>query len=93
MTTKASALSPQALDFAPGLLAIQESPPPHLPRVIMYTVSVLFGVLLLWATFGNLGIIAHALPKSLQIDGIVRIGADKLAVVPGDSADKWTNES
>jgi len=61
MTTKNSTvLSPEALDFAPGLLSIQESPPARLPRAVMYTVAVLFAILLLWATFGKLEIIASA---------------------------------
>lgn len=60
MTDKTSTLSPDALDFAPGLLAIQESPPARMPRAVMYTVSSLFVVLLLWAMFGKLNIIASA---------------------------------
>jgi len=57
---KPAALSPEALDFAPGLLSIQESPPARLPRTVMYTVGILFVILLLWATFGKLNIIASA---------------------------------
>jgi hemolysin D len=53
-------LSPEALDFAPGLLAIQESPPARLPRAVMYTVSILFFLLLVWALFGKLNINASA---------------------------------
>jgi hemolysin D len=53
-------LSPEALDFAPGLLSIQESPPARLPRTLMYTVGVLFAVLLVWAIFGKLNIYASA---------------------------------
>ena len=60
MNDKTIALSPEALDFAPGLLSIQESPPARLPRVVMYMVAVLFTILLLWATFGKLDIIASA---------------------------------
>ncbi len=60
MTNKPTILSPEALDFAPGLLSIQESPPARLPRVVMYTVGVLFVILLLWAMFGKLDIIASA---------------------------------
>jgi hemolysin D len=60
MKNKATALSPEALDFAPGLLSIQESPPARLPRAVMYTVSVLFVILLVWALFGKLNIIASA---------------------------------
>src|ERR1035437_2802749 len=53
-------LSPDALAFAPGLLSIQESPPAKLPRVVLYAVGVLFAILLAWATFGKLDIIASA---------------------------------
>jgi hemolysin D len=50
----------EALEFAPGLLAIQESPPAPLPRAVMYTVTVLTVLLLLWATIGKLDIVASA---------------------------------
>ncbi|MDO8262336.1 MAG: HlyD family type I secretion periplasmic adaptor subunit [Gallionella sp.] len=60
MTNKPTVLSPEALDFAPGLLSIQESPPARLPRAVMYTVAVLFVILLVWAIFGKLDIIASA---------------------------------
>lgn len=57
---KAPLISKEALDFAPGLLSIQECPPARLPRVILYCVGILFFILLLWATFGKLDIIASA---------------------------------
>lgn len=60
MSDKPHILSPEALDFAPGLLSIQESPPARLPHAVMYTVGVLFVILLLWAIFGKLDIIASA---------------------------------
>ncbi|HEX7641973.1 MAG TPA: HlyD family type I secretion periplasmic adaptor subunit [Burkholderiaceae bacterium] len=53
-------LSPDALDFAPGLLAIQESPPARLPRVVLYLVLGLFVILLAWSIFGKLDIVASA---------------------------------
>lgn len=60
MTDKVTVLSQEALDFSPGLLSIQESPPARLPRAVMYTVGILFAILLLWALFGKLDIIASA---------------------------------
>jgi hemolysin D len=60
MDNKPTVLSPEALDFAPGLLSIQESPPARLPRAVMYTVSLLFAILIVWAIFGKLDIIASA---------------------------------
>lgn len=55
-----ASLSPEALDFAPGLLAIQESPPAKLPRTVLYSVVILFIILLAWALFGKLDIVASA---------------------------------
>jgi hemolysin D len=55
-----TALSPDALDFVPGLLSIQESPPARLPRTVMYLVPALFVLLLAWAIFGKLDIVASA---------------------------------
>jgi hemolysin D len=56
----AVALSPEAMDFAPGLLAIQENPPARLPRAVLYSVIALFVLLLAWAAIGRLEIIASA---------------------------------
>jgi HlyD family secretion protein len=56
----AALLSPEALDFAPDLLAIQERPPERLPRAILLSVVALVGVLLLWAALAKLDIIASA---------------------------------
>lgn len=53
-------LSRDALDFAPGLLAIQENPPAKLPRTVLYSVAALFAILLVWAAFGRLDIVASA---------------------------------
>ena len=57
---KASLLSPEALDFAPDLLAIQERPPARMPRAIAITVVTLVGLLLLWASLAQLDVIATA---------------------------------
>lgn len=58
--SKPGRLSKEALDFAPGLLAIQESPPPRLPRAVAYAVSALVAILLLWSIVGRLDIVAVA---------------------------------
>jgi len=56
------------LDFAPGLLSIQERPPAKLPRTVFYSIATLFLILLVWAIFGKLDIVATAegrlVPKS-----------------------------
>ena len=53
-------LSHAALAFAPGLLAIQERPPAPLAKVILVTLAVLVALLITWACFGKLDIIATA---------------------------------
>lgn len=53
-------ISKEALEFAPRLLAIQESPPQKLPKVILYVVVLLFFILLMWAIIGKLDIVATA---------------------------------
>ena len=53
-------LSKEALDFAPGLLAIQEDPPSRMPRAVMYTVTLLLALLIIWASIGHLDIVASA---------------------------------
>lgn len=47
-------------DFSLDLLAVQEHPPGRLPRVVGYATAGLFAVLLAWAGFGRLDIIASA---------------------------------
>jgi hemolysin D len=58
--TTRTLLSPEALDFAPGLLAIQESPPSRMPRAVMYAVTTLLTLLFIWASVGHLDIVASA---------------------------------
>lgn len=54
------ALSAEALDFAPRLLAIQESPPARMPRAVMHAVLALCAMLLAWSMLGKLDIVASA---------------------------------
>jgi len=53
-------LSKEALDFAPGLLALQESPPSRMPRAVLYSITTLLTLALLWAAVGHLDIVASA---------------------------------
>lgn len=53
-------LDAEALDFAPGLLRINQKPPSPLPRAVLYSLLLLFFVLLLWAIIGKLDVIAVA---------------------------------
>ena len=64
--SKADRLS---LDFAPALLAIQERPPAGLPRVVALTVAAAIGLMITWAGFAKLDVVATAegrlVPSSL----------------------------
>jgi len=53
-------LAPEALDFAPDLLALQERPPSRMPRAIAVTLVTLILLLLAWACFFKLDIVASA---------------------------------
>lgn len=48
------------LDFSPGLLDVINQPPPPLSRWILYTIALLLFILILWAVFGQLDIVARA---------------------------------
>jgi len=58
--SKPAGLSPDALDFAPALLSIQESPPARMPRTVLYIALGLFSILFVWALFAKLDIVASS---------------------------------
>jgi hemolysin D len=58
--SKPFALSKAALDFAPGLLALQENPPARMPRAVLYAVTLLLALVLTWAAIGHVDIVASA---------------------------------
>lgn len=60
MAEPAPVLSAEALEFAPGLLSIQENPPRRLPRTLLYAVVALLLITVVWMFFGRLDIIASA---------------------------------
>src|SRR5512140_3262217 len=51
------------LDFAPAILRAQHENPAPLPRLVLYIALALFAVMLVWACFGRLDIIAVAQGK------------------------------
>lgn len=53
-------LAPEARDFAPDLLTLQESPPSRLPRVVVLGVVAVLMLLLAWAFWAQLDIVATA---------------------------------
>ena len=57
----------QGLDFAPGLLSIQEQPPSPLPRVVLRGILLLLCALLIWAVVGRLDIVAVAEGKLVPV--------------------------
>jgi len=52
-----------AWNFSPAILQAQHAPPSPLPRLVLYTLLALFGVLLPWAVLGRLDIVAVAQGK------------------------------
>jgi hemolysin D len=51
------------LDFAPGILRVQDHAPSPLPRAVLYACLLLFAAMLAWAWIGRLDIIAVAQGK------------------------------
>lgn len=51
-------LQAEAHDFAPAILKAQHRPPEPLPRVVLYTLLVLFGIVVLWVVIGRLDVVA-----------------------------------
>lgn len=88
--TRIRTLQADRLDFAPGILKLQEAPPSPLPRLVLWCLLALIAIVLVWSAFGRLDIIAVAqgriVPQSyLQIvqpaeSGIVK----ELLVREGD---------
>ena len=88
--TRIRTLQAGQLDFAPGILKLQDAPPSPLPRLILWCLLALVTVTVVWSMFGRLDIIAVAqgriVPQSyLQIvqpaeSGIVK----ELLVREGD---------
>ena len=88
--TRIRSLQAGQLDFAPGILKLQDAPPSPLPRLILWCLLALVAVTVVWSAFGRLDIIAVAqgriVPQSyLQIvqpaeSGIVK----ELLVREGD---------
>lgn len=47
-------------EFHPGILGVEHAPPSPLPRVVLRGVLLLLAILLIWAAFGRLDIVAVA---------------------------------
>ena len=54
-------------DFLPALQAIEHTAPHPLPRMMIITIGALVGVGLVWATFGQIDIVATAEGQHLRI--------------------------
>jgi len=63
ISKRLSSLQAEVWDFSPAILQTQHAPPSPLPRLILYILLGLFAVLLIWATFGRLDIVAVAQGK------------------------------
>ena len=59
-TTRIRTLAADKLDFAPGILKLQEAPPSPFPRVVLRVLLALLAAALVWSAIGRLDIIAVA---------------------------------
>ena len=58
--TRIRTLAADQLDFAPGILKLQDAPPSPFPRVVLWVLLALVAAALVWAAIGRLDIIAVA---------------------------------
>jgi len=63
MTRKVPIANTGALEFAPAIMRIEHESASPMPRAVLYVTLALFGVMLMWALFGRLDIIAVAQGK------------------------------
>ena len=63
MSSSTTTIERSSFEFAPAILRVKEEGPSPLPRAVLYLALTLFGVLLAWAFFGKLDIIAVAQGK------------------------------
>ena len=63
MTRKSPIANTGALEFAPAIMRIEHEGASPMPRAVLYVALALFGVMLVWAIFGRLDIIAVAQGK------------------------------
>lgn len=72
MSRDAVVLAPQARDFAPDLLTLQESPPSRVPRWALLAVVTLVGSLVCWSVWARLDVVASA-PGRLVPSGFTKV--------------------
>lgn len=56
------------MEFLPAVLEIQETPPHPLPRVVLWVISSLILLALIWSILGKIDIIATAQGKVIPSD-------------------------
>ena len=63
MIERIASLKAGVADFAPEIIRAQHQPPSPLPRVVLYALLALFGIMLVWAFAGRLDVVAVAQGK------------------------------
>ena len=60
MTAHKSVVSQELLAFSPAMLALQSAAPSPMPRAVLWTLALLVGGTVCWATFGQLDVVSVA---------------------------------
>ena len=69
------------MEFLPAVLEIQETPPHPLPRVVLWVISSLILLALIWSIFGKIDIIATAQGKVIPSDFVKYVQSMNSATV------------
>ena len=60
MASDRQSANAQVLEFSPDIVRLEQGQPRPLPRLVLYMLLAMFAILLVWAAFGKLDIIAVA---------------------------------
>ena len=76
-----SKVSDVSLDFAPGLIGLQQSPPSPLPRMVLRGLMLLLLAMLIWACFGRLDVVAVAEGKLVPVSYLKIVQPSEAGIV------------
>jgi hemolysin D len=76
-----SKVSDVSLDFAPGLIGLQQTPPSPLPRMVLRGLMLLLLAMLIWSYFGRLDVVAVAEGKLVPVSYLKIVQPSEAGIV------------
>jgi hemolysin D len=76
-----SKVSDVSLDFALGLIGLQQTPPSPLPRMVLRGLMLLLLAMLIWSYFGRLDVVAVAEGKLVPVSYLKIVQPSEAGIV------------